>query len=62
MTIIRDKEEYYIIIKGTFQQENRSYKYLCTKEGNTQIYKTVTKELIIIGGFKNTIYSNGQII
>lgn len=62
MTIIRDKEEYYINIKGTFQQEDISYKYLCTKEGNTQIYKTVIKELIIIGGFKNTIYSNGQII
>ena len=40
-TVIRDKEGYKIIIKGSFQEEDiyNNCKYTCTQYRNTSIYK-----------------------
>ena len=38
----RDKDGYYIMIKGSIQEEdiNNNYKYICTQHGSTAIRKT----------------------
>ena len=53
-TVTRDKEEHYILIKGTIQQEDiiiinmlifkkklKMNKYLCSQYGSTQIHKII---------------------
>ena len=35
----RDKEGYYIMIKGSIQEENITYKYICTQHRSTAICK-----------------------
>ena len=38
-TITRDKEEHYIMIKGSIQEEDNNCKYLCTQQRSTSIHK-----------------------
>ena len=39
MTVTRDKEGHCIMIKGSIQEENNNYKYLCTQHRSTSIHK-----------------------
>ena len=41
--ITRDKEGYYIMIKGSIQEKDSNFKYLCTQHRSTLIHKTNTK-------------------
>ena len=48
--VTRDKDEHYVIIKGSIQQEDLC-KHLCTQHESTQIpkdTKTNMKEVIVI--------------
>ena len=38
-TITKDKEGHYIMIKGSIQEANNNYKYLCTQHRSTSIHK-----------------------
>ena len=38
--ITRDKEEHYIMFKGSFQEEDNNCEYLCTQHRSTSIHKT----------------------
>ena len=40
--IIRNKEGYYIMIKGSAQEKDNNCKYLCTQHRSTSIHKTNT--------------------
>ena len=35
----RDKEGHYIMIKGSIQEEDMTYKYICTQHRSTSIHK-----------------------
>ena len=41
--ITRDKEGSYIMIKGSIQEKDSNFKYLCTQHRSTLIHKTNTK-------------------
>ena len=36
----RDKDGHYIMIKGSIQEEDNNYKYICTQHGSTTVRKT----------------------
>ena len=36
----RDKEGHYIMIKGSIQEEDINYKYICTQHGSAAVCKT----------------------
>ena len=36
----RDKEGHYIVIKGSIQEEDNNYKYICSQHRSTAICKT----------------------
>ena len=40
--ITREKEGYYIMIKGSAQEKDNNCKYLCTQHRSTSIHKTNT--------------------
>ena len=40
--ITRDKKGHYIMIKGSFQEEDNNCEYLCTQHRSTSIHKTNT--------------------
>ena len=40
--IARDKEGHYIMLKGSIQEEDNDFKYLCTQHRSTSIPKTNT--------------------
>ena len=40
--IKRDKEGYYIMSKGSIQEDVNNCKYLCSQHGSTSIHKTNT--------------------
>ena len=66
-TVIRDKEGYKIIIKGSFQEEliYNNCKYACTQYRNTSIYKAdmlnmkgdTNSNTIIVGNFNTPFIS-----
>ena len=37
--VTRDKEEHYIMIKGSIQEDIKNYKYICTQHRSTSIHK-----------------------
>ena len=61
----RDKEGYYILIKGSIQEENITYKYICTQHRSTAICKAnankyegeINNNTIIVGDFNTPLTS-----
>ena len=43
--ILRDKEGHYIMNKGSTQEEDNKFKYLCTQHRFTTIYKATANNL-----------------
>ena len=59
----RDKEGHYIMIKGSIQEEDNNYKYICTQHRSTIICKAnankmkgeINNNTIIVGDFNTPL-------